>query len=111
MRTMLRPLAAAVAAAGLVTVGGIALALPAAAADSQVYVLHGVPGLTVDVYANGDEILSDFEPGTLTDPLTLPEGDYDLQVFAAGEGPDGTRRSRRTVWPCLATPTSPWSRT
>lgn len=68
----------------------IAFAAPAAASDSdaQVSVFHGVPGLTVDVYANGDVILEDFEPGTITDPLTLPAGDYELQVFAAGADPE-----------------------
>lgn len=65
-------------------------ALAASAGEATVSVLHAVPGLTVDVYANGDELLPDFEPGTLTDPLALPAGTYDLQVFADGEGPDGT---------------------
>ncbi len=51
--------------------------------------LHAVPGLTVDVYANGEELIPDFEPGTLTDPLKLPAGTYDLTVFPAGEGPGG----------------------
>jgi hypothetical protein len=50
-------------------------------------VLHGVPGLTVDVYANGEELIPNFEPGTLTDPLTVPAGTYDLQVFADGDDP------------------------
>ena len=59
------------------------------AGEATVSVLHGVPGLTVDVYANGEELIPDFEPGTLTDPLSLPAGTYDLQVFADGEGPDG----------------------
>jgi hypothetical protein len=63
------------------------VASPAHAADATVSVLHGVPGLTVDVYANGEELIPDFEPGTLTDPLTLPAGTYDLQVFAAGDDP------------------------
>jgi Domain of unknown function (DUF4397) len=65
---------------------------PAMAASSQatVSVLHGVPGLTVDVFANGEELIPDFEPGTLTDPLTLPAGMYDIAIFADGEGPGGT---------------------
>lgn len=29
------------------------------------------------------------EPGTLTDPVALPAGDYDLKVVAAGDGADG----------------------
>jgi hypothetical protein len=58
-----------------------------AADDATVSVLHAVPGLTVDVYANGDELIPDFEPGTLSDPVTLPAGSYDLQVFADGDDP------------------------
>ncbi|HST85150.1 MAG TPA: DUF4397 domain-containing protein, partial [Kineosporiaceae bacterium] len=44
----------------------------------------------VDVYANGDKILSNFKPGTLTDPLKLPAGSYDLAVFKAGDPKSGT---------------------
>ncbi|CAN7224126.1 DUF4397 domain-containing protein [Knoellia sp. LjRoot47] len=84
MRTT-RTLAVLAVSAGLGTV----LAVPAHAADAKVSILHAVPGATVDVYANGDAILEDFKPGTLTDPLTLPEGSYDLKVTAAGAGPNG----------------------
>ena len=56
--------------------------------EATVSVLHAVPGLTVDVYANGEELIPDFAPGTLTDPLSLPAGTYDLQVFADGDTPD-----------------------
>jgi hypothetical protein len=68
----------------------LAPASPASAqtGDATVSVLHAVPGLTVDVYANGEELIPDFEPGTLTDPLTLPAGSYDLAVFADGDDPD-----------------------
>ena len=84
--------ALAVAGALAAAVGtGVALAAPSSAAGtSQVSVLHGVPGLTVDVYANGQKLLTNFKPGTLTDPVALPEGTYDLKVFPAGKGPDGT---------------------
>lgn len=80
-----RPLAVLAVSTGLAA----ALSAPAQAADASVSILHAVPGATVDVYANGDAILEDFEPGTLTDPLTLPEGSYDLKVTAAGAGPGG----------------------
>jgi Domain of unknown function (DUF4397) len=70
---------------------GLALAPTAQAADdAHVSVLHGVPGAVVDVYANGEPLLTDFKPGTLTDPMALPAGDYDLKVVAAGDGADGT---------------------
>ncbi len=81
---------ARILAATALGVGSLAVATPAGAADdATVSILHGVPGATVDVYANGDELLGDFAPGTLTDPLSLPAGDYDLKVTAAGAGADG----------------------
>jgi Domain of unknown function (DUF4397) len=92
MRTVL-----AGAAALAVTALPIAFAAPAAAADdASVVVFHGVPGLTVDVYASADAtytaeegLLSDFEPGTITDPVDIPGGTYNLAVFAANEDPSG----------------------
>lgn len=75
-------------AAGLLSVMLMPMSAQAASSDeATVSVLHAVPGLTVDVYANGDEIIPDFKPGTLTDPLTLPAGSYDIQVFADGDNP------------------------
>jgi hypothetical protein len=81
--------AALLSAAALVAVPA-AMTAPASAAQAEatVSVLHAVPDLTVDVYANGEELIPDFAPGTLTDPLTLPAGTYDLQVFADGDNPD-----------------------
>ena len=70
--------AAAIAAA-------IALAGPAQAAEgaAQLSVLHGVPGLTVDVWVNGDRTLDDFTPGSLAGPLALPAGAYELAITAS----------------------------
>ena len=82
---------ATVGTAGLVALIATPMATANAAedaGDATVSVLHGVPGLTVDVYANGEELIPDFAPGTLTDPLTLPAGTYDLQVFADGDDPE-----------------------
>ena len=70
-----------------------------AADDDQamVSVFHAVPGLNVDVYANGDELIPDFKPGTLTDPQPLPAGSYDLKVFEAGADPKGKPAIQKTV--------------
>lgn len=67
-------------------------ATPALAADgtATVSVLHAVPGVPVDVYANGEELIPDFQPGTLTDPLQLPAGSYDLAIYPAGSDPAST---------------------
>ncbi len=81
MRT--RPITTAVALAA--TAGlAIAAAAPATAAtDAKLSVLHGVPGLTVDVYVNGTLTLDDFAPGTLAGPLDLPAGTYSVALTAA----------------------------
>lgn len=52
-------------------------------APSQISVVHGVPGLTVDVYINGLLFLEDFEPAAVAGPVLLPAGTYDIEVFAA----------------------------
>src|SRR5688500_9616714 len=71
--------------------GALVLVASPATADNHtatVSILHAVPDTPVDVYANGEELLPDFQPGTLTDPLELPAGAYDLQVFPAGADPE-----------------------
>lgn len=79
-----------VVAAALAAVTATTLAtLPASAAGgSDVHVVHGIPGVTVDVYANDAILLPDFAPGTRTDAVPLEAGDYDIEVFAAGADPD-----------------------
>ena len=67
-----------------------------------VTVIHGVPGLTVDVYVNGELTLPSFAPGTVTDPLQLPEGNYDIVIVAAGgniESDDG-----KYLWATFTSP-------
>ena len=79
-------------AAGAVGVAGalILVATPASAAETAtVSVLHAVPDTPVDVYVNGERLIDDFQPGTLTDPLELPAGSYDLAVFPA-DAADGS---------------------
>ncbi|HMM96818.1 DUF4397 domain-containing protein [Phycicoccus sp.] len=91
-RTIAAVAASAVAALPLL------VSTPAQAADDATVVLvHGVPGLTVDVYGSADTtyspdeaLLKDFAPGTVTDPVTLPGGTYNLAVFPAGDAPTGT---------------------
>src|SRR3954469_7213603 len=65
---------------------------PASAADTAtVSILHAVPDTPVDVYANGAELIPNFQPGTLTDPLQLPAGSYDLAIYPAGSDPATTQ--------------------
>lgn len=92
MRTVLAATAAAAVAA--VPLAVIAAPAGASSGDASVVVFHGVPGLTVDVYGSADAeysedeaLLTDFEPGTITDPVSLPAGTYNLAVFAADADP------------------------
>lgn len=75
----------------------IAVAIPtfgvgrASAVDSQVYLVHGIPGVPVDVYAGGtaeaNKVLTDFQPGTVEGPLPIPEGPLPVVVVATGDDP------------------------
>lgn len=73
------------------TVGAATLGLGAAASaqtgNGTVTVIHGVPGVTVDVYVNDALTLEDFTPNTVTDPIELPAGDYDVDIRPA-DAPD-----------------------
>ena len=84
---------------------------PASAAQAEATVSgpDAVPDLTVDVYANGEELIADFAPGTLTDPLQLPAGTTTIQVFGDGDNPTTrSRPSKRTGWRCRPERTPPW---
>lgn len=81
-----RAVAGAVLAAGVAGGLGMATAGPAAAADTgTVYVVHGIPGLTVDVYVNGKATLTGFKPGEVAGPLSLQAGSYDVAIRKAGQ--------------------------
>ena len=74
----------ALAAVAVIAMIGFGSAVGAQAATGTVTVIHGVPGVDVDVYVNGDLTLEDFKPNTVTDPLTLPAGDYQVDIRPAG---------------------------
>ncbi|MDA8438980.1 MAG: hypothetical protein M0Z51_08985, partial [Propionibacterium sp.] len=68
-----------IAAIALALPGLFAAAGPAhASGEATDSVLHAIPGATVDVYANGSELLKNFTPGTLTKPMMLPSVTYHL---------------------------------
>ncbi|MFF3616930.1 DUF4397 domain-containing protein [Streptomyces sp. NPDC002580] len=87
--------ALAASAGALALALGVTAPVTAAPADTtaqaMVSVFHGIPGATVDVYADGQRLLDDFKPGTVTKPQPLDAGTYDIQVYPADQGPgDGT---------------------
>jgi hypothetical protein len=81
---MRRPLiAAATAAVAFAFTGPV----DAQAETATVVVVHGIPDTPVDVYVNGALTLEDFAFETVTDPISLPSGTYELAVRAAGADP------------------------
>jgi hypothetical protein len=86
MRSIRRRLTVALAAAGLLVIP--ATAAFAQSADATVWVVHAVPGVDVDVWANGNPLLTGFSPRD-TERAQVPAGDYDIEVYPAGADPDG----------------------
>ncbi|WP_410626932.1 DUF4397 domain-containing protein [Amycolatopsis sp. cmx-8-4] len=85
MKSPLRSLAL-LASAGIAATLPVALPGVAAAADeSMVSVVHGIPGQPVDVYVNGKKTLDNFQPAAVAGPLSLAAGTYDVALTKPGE--------------------------
>ena len=100
---MRRSLAALVAGIVASLVAGPALLLSAgpaqAASSARLSVFHGVPGLTVDVYLDGNKAIDDFKPGMMAGPLTVPAGKHVIAITAA----DATDDSEPAIGPVTVT--------
>ncbi len=92
------------AATGAITLtAALAVAGPVQADDnngdgddtSKLSVLHAVPGLTVDVWLDGELAIDNFLPGTLAGPLTVLEGTHTIVI--AGE--DSTSPDNPVIGP------------
>lgn len=76
------------AALGVAALASVGIATPATALSSStadVYVVHAVPGLTVDVYVNGNLVTdpaAGFLPGAFASFIDLPTGPATLDVVA-----------------------------
>jgi hypothetical protein len=77
------PASAATATADLPDVLVGAVTAPTTDDAGEVVIVHGVPGLVVDVLVDGDAAIEDFRYGDIV-VTSLPAGTYDLGVAAAG---------------------------
>lgn len=73
----------------LITLLGVSLSpqlVSAADGDAKIRVLHASPDApAVDVYANGNKILTNIPFGTLSAYLAVPRGSYKIQVKPTGQ--------------------------
>ena len=74
---------AALAVSAIVMPGVASAEANGSAGKGKVTVVHAVPDLTVDVYANGGLLLEDFAPSTITTPVPLDSGDYHVEITPA----------------------------
>lgn len=54
------------------------------------YVVHGIPGVPVDVYVNGALAIPNFQPGTTAGPFNLPNGYITVALYPVGANPATT---------------------
>jgi uncharacterized protein DUF4397 len=82
---MKRTIGLAIALATTMALLGAAPAQATGGSTATLNVVHGIPGLTVDVCVNGAKAITDFEPGDVVTGVQLPEGEYRVKVTPAGE--------------------------
>jgi len=80
-----RMLTLAVALTAALTMFGTGAGTASAGSEkATVNVVHGIPGLDVDVCVDGAKAITDFNPGEVVAGVKLPAGTYHLGVVAAG---------------------------
>jgi hypothetical protein len=75
----------------LLALFALVIAAPAASAqtDNRVRVMHASPDApNVDVFVNGQAVLTDVPFFAYSDPLSLPDGTYQVAIAPAGAGTD-----------------------
>jgi hypothetical protein len=92
----MRRVASLIAAVALVASAAVLATGPSGAqdGDSDIYVVHGIPGLPVDVYVNDALTLPDFQPEAVEGPLALPAATYNVKVYAAEMDPPADAADR-----------------
>jgi hypothetical protein len=69
----------------LVALTGTSASASPSGGKASLTVLHGLPNFTADIYVNGKLTLDGFKPESVTEPLRLPAGTYDVAIRSVGE--------------------------
>lgn len=71
--------------------GGTSFARTSAAANATLNVVHGIPGVDVNVCLNGEVAISDFNPGEVVSGVELDSAaSYDVKIVANAAACSGT---------------------
>lgn len=84
MRNM-RKRSMALAVAGAIAMSLFGAGAASASAKATLNVVHGIPGVDVNVCVNGADAIPDFNPGDVVTGVKLPAGSYDLKIVAKAD--------------------------
>ncbi|HEX5950318.1 MAG TPA: DUF4397 domain-containing protein [Actinomycetota bacterium] len=76
------------AVAASLAISAIFVGTASAASKAKVNVVHGIPGVDVNVCVNGAEAIPDFNPGEVVSGVALDAGTYDLKIVAEADDCD-----------------------
>lgn len=73
------------AVAASLAISAIFVGTASAASKARLNVVHGIPGVDVNVCVNGTEAIPDFNPGEVVTGVALDAGAYDLKIVAQAD--------------------------
>lgn len=78
--------------------GAMSAAIPASAAGkATLNVVHGIPGVTVNVCVDGSEAIPDFQPGDVAANVQLPAGSHTFKLVAQSDTCGDTAILKKTT--------------
>lgn len=66
---------------------GVTASASATSSQAQVYVIHGVPGVTADVLVDGQSVATDAQPKDVLGPFSVAAGRHEVTLQPATGGP------------------------
>lgn len=73
------------AVAASLAISAIFVGTASAASKARLNVVHGIPGVDVNVCVNGNEAIPDFNPGEVVTGVALAAGTYDLKIVGQAD--------------------------
>lgn len=67
---------------------------PIAADKAGIQLVHGVPGVPVDLYVDGAALVPNFTPGSIAGPVELTAGSHQVDLYATTDSPSAAAADR-----------------